>query len=58
MKAHLQTQSGDHKTIECEAVWESESGLYLMERPSQKLKHAVGYVPFERLDYVDSTDDE
>jgi len=57
MKVHLVTKNGSTETIECESVWESDNGLYLMKHSTQKLDHAVGYVPFDRLDYVEPTDD-
>lgn len=55
MRVHFRTQSGDKETIDCESVWEGDNGLYLMNRPEEKLKHAIGYVPFEKLDYVEPT---
>jgi len=53
MRVHMVDRSGSGETIECESIWEADHGIYLMDTPSQNLRNAVGYVPFDRLDYVE-----
>ena len=55
MKVHLVDRDGTRKEYDCEYVEEGDSGIYLMSRPSSKAEFAMGYVPFDRLDYVEPT---
>lgn len=53
MKVHVVKQNGNHETLEAECVREAENGIYLLNGASTKLSYVTGYVPFERLDYVE-----
>lgn len=57
MLVHLQDQSGEQQTVECTSILEGDDGLYLMASKSRKLEDAIGYVPFNRLDYAEPDGD-
>lgn len=53
MKVHFKDLSGSTTTQTCVAYKEGEHGLYLFGSAKEKMRNQIGYVPYERLDYVE-----
>lgn len=49
----LRSISNSTEPTEYKSVWESDHGGYLVNTLSQGFRNAIGYVPFDRLDYVE-----
>ena len=58
MRVHLVDQDGNEQTIEAKYIREGNHGLYLMENTSKKVGSTSGYVPYERLSYVEGVEEE
>lgn len=56
MKVHFDESANRVAEIECEAVVEGDHGLYLMSHPNDNMSNQIGYVPYERLRYVEPPD--
>lgn len=57
MIVHFIDRSGSTHDLECTSVQEAENGIFLMSSPNHRTKHQIGYIPFERLDFVEPEGD-
>lgn len=57
MRVHVNARAGREEPIECVAVNEGESGLYLYSEARPDMSNLVGYVPYENLLYVEPTEE-
>jgi len=55
MNVHFEDAEGYKKTLDCDEVKEGENGIYLIKTPG---RDQVGYVPYDRLYYVESHNSE